>query len=209
MGKNLLARPRTGQLPGAELLAEAPDRVQLGLELVGDGGQPAVRVVQTALDLPAVQPELVPVLAQFADHRLELAPQLRGRGLQLAGQVIDQRSGRPPDALAQGDRHVEHRGGHHQGGHGQHSFHYVLPGLRGQTSRVVIVTAAAARTRASTAATRMIQSRTDRPARTPAVSHTLTAPSAPALASLPPAPNATPLTPVPACTADPSPALAA
>jgi hypothetical protein len=74
----------------------------------------------------------------------------------------------------------------------------------GQTSRVVIVTAAAARTRASTAATPIIQSLTGVPGPAAAVFHSLTEPSASALASLPSGPNATAFTPLPACRGEPA-----
>jgi hypothetical protein len=74
----------------------------------------------------------------------------------------------------------------------------------GQTSRAVIVTAAAERARASTAATPMIQSLTDPAGGAAAVCHSLTVPLASPLASLPSGPNATSFTPLPACRGEPA-----
>jgi hypothetical protein len=56
---------------------------------------------------------------------------------------------------------------------------------------------------AITAPVPMSQSRTERPDPPVTVVHSLTAPSASALASLPSGPNATPFTPLPACNGEP------
>jgi len=76
-------------LLGEGLVGAALDGVQVGQELIGHAHDAAVGVIGTALDLPAVEPLLLPVPLQVVGERPELAAHaLLGRP-QLVGHFPD------------------------------------------------------------------------------------------------------------------------
>jgi hypothetical protein len=119
-------------LPCADLLAEAPQRGKFGQELLGHIDDLPIRVIQTALDLPFLQPCLLPVPSQLSGDRLELPSQLPRGCLNFSGHFLDrtvyERSSILPGPKAQGGCHVQHRDPDDQHGHHEQGLHKFLPG---------------------------------------------------------------------------------
>jgi hypothetical protein len=119
-------------LPCADLLAKAPQRGKLGQEPLRHIGNLSVRVIQTALDLPFLQPCFLPISSQFSRDRVKLPAQLSRGCLNFRGRLLDrtvyERSSILLGPQAQGGGHVQHRDPDNQHGHNEQGLHKFLPG---------------------------------------------------------------------------------